>query len=127
MNYNAAPIYPNYYALLVVDISPLRNYHRHAFAGLQQKHKLFNDDYENVYDWCINEALLRTHLRDKASGIQGHYKHDIYLCYYEDVRPEFEAHLRHHQALANQQFMNGLAVKTLVAGPNLMIAREGKM
>lgn len=49
-------------------------------------------EFENVYDWCVTEAISRITNRQvgKHFSIQNHNIHDVYRCIYTEVFEQLE-------------------------------------
>lgn len=99
----------------------LRVTYQALFYRLQQTYQIRDDEYEHLYDWLIIEAFTNTQLIPVGTTVHGHYKHDVYLQAYYDLKLMFENWLRNHLAFKGITFVKNRTVKALVAGPNLII------
>lgn len=111
------------YNIFILDLSSIRYFFEQGVAGFANQMKLYPDEYESAFDWCVREALTNVFaLPGTSVRVDGHHRHDIYKCVYDHIGREFEFNLNHVVAL-NQIRIMPCELKVLVAGTNVVIAQ----
>jgi len=112
------------YSLVVISIADCKEYYKRTFQHLASTYLLFNDSYEDLYDWLIKEAVSTVVNKVPGKRCMDHYKHDIYnAIYYTEIGKTIEV-------MVNSKFINNRIViydneiiKVLVAGDSVIIAK----
>ncbi len=111
------------YILLLLPLSGFRQEFRQQLFELTIHHFIKSEEVEILYDWTVNEVLHRIMVRKHSGGVENHYTHDTYRCFYDNARFQLESYLENVLREQNFHFVRFERIKTLVAGDTLIIAR----
>lgn len=113
------------YSLVIINLTDYRKNFLLQFSRIFHEFNLSNDEFDDLYDWLIQKALdnvLRLHFKSK---VKEHYRHDVYRCVFDLYGHETQQYIDNQVKTHRLQFLQGEAVKVLVAGDTLIIARRG--
>ena len=111
------------YTLLLLPLSGFRQEFRQQLFYFIFHHFIKSEEVEILYDWTVNEVLHRIMVRKHSGGVENHYTHDTYRCFYDNARFQLESYLENVLREQNFHFVRFERIKTLVAGDTLIIAR----
>lgn len=113
----------NMYSMIVLDISSVKSYYEVLFPSFKRNYILRDDELEISYDWIINESISKM-LCSQGLVVDKHIRHDIYKCIYDEIGVLVEKNIREIIDRQGYGFIFGTKVKTMVCGPNLILARS---
>lgn len=113
------------YSLLIITISQFRFHFKNQFPYFAKELNVFGHEFEDCYDWIIQNALNEILDLQYEGGVQHHYRHDIYRCVY-DTYMGMDAKISLGQEIDKHglRFIQGERVKLLVAAENIILARS---
>lgn len=111
------------YTLLLLPLSGYRAEFRQHLFELTIQHFIRSDEVEILYDWTINQCMNQILVRRYNGGVENHYQHDLYRCFYDNAGIYLERYLESLLSAHDFRFVRNERIKTLVAGDTLIIAR----
>lgn len=114
-----------YFTTILIDASALRAVYDKEFFGFQNQYNIQDDEFEDVYDWMVTEAVNEMLAIPNRSVVVGHYKHDVYRAFYDHFKYIFEGFIRQHNVVKKIKYPPGTKVKLLVAGPTIYLVKQG--
>lgn len=113
----------NMYSMIMLDISSVKSYYEVLFPSFKRNYILRDDELEHSYDWIINEAISAM-LCSQGQKVDKHVRHDVYKCIYDEIGSLVQKNIREIIDQQGYGFIIGSKVKTMVCGPNLILARS---
>ena len=113
------------YSLIIIPLTEIRNEFNRAFPQIASQYVLSEECREPLYDWVIENALSYI-LKLKFDAEYYHIRHDVYRIVYETIGLSIEKYLLEKIDIGNITFEANKRVKSLVAGDNLIIAKDLK-
>lgn len=110
------------YNVIIVSLNSIRSYMWIEFESFSKHLNIPMEEFESLYDWVITEAVSQV-LSLTQARVLYHYRQDVYKCAYDIVGHYAEYAISKQISTHNLQFLGKEAVKVLVAGDNLILAR----
>jgi hypothetical protein len=108
--------------LIISDIEPFITTQLVSIKSVGRCYNLREDEIDCFIDWVVNQILTDVFYMD----VIHHYRHDIYLCIYSELKYQLTDALRRCISLSDLRILKGCQVKTLVNDKDLFITRRIK-
>lgn len=109
--------------LTLLGIEYCRNYFINCLESLREEFNISHHESENVYDWCVRQALSNVLIYSFGARLKEHYRDDLAINAYGRIGYDFEFFMREKIKLNNMRFNERLPVKALVSGDLLVITQ----
>lgn len=109
-------------SLSIFPLEKFRHYFRLAVDDLKSIYNIRQDEYEDIYDWVVVEAMQKFLRNYYNATVRNHYPYDLGKCIYLHVGEFIENYIHDQLTLNRLYVVPGGVVKLLVQDNVLIMA-----
>jgi urocanate hydratase len=111
-------------SMVILSITEFSFTLRQHLISAQYEHRLSPDEFEDLFDWVVTEAMTRILHFNVKGHVRCHNPHDIYRIVYDEVGAMAELWLSRAFVQHKLFFMQDETIKAMITFDQILLVRN---